>query len=154
MVHEYKLRGLCVGRLGCDLSEYKNYIEVTDFLPYHKLQEKMRQSRFLFVPNIYDASPRVVAECLIKNVPVLMNRSIICGFKYINNETGAFFIDENNIKNGLDMIIDKLNKNLFSTHLWWERNYGNKRSAKKLRDFLYNFFPEEIGSANYVSFII
>ena len=153
MVHEYKLKGLCVGRIGCDLSEYKDYIETTDFLPYHELQQRMRESRFLFLPNIYDASPRVVAECLIKNVPVLMNKSIICGFKYINNNTGAFFIDEHNIRNGLDIIIYKLSNNLYSTNKWWSNNYGYKNSSKKLRNFLYNFYPDEIGNSSLVSFI-
>jgi len=149
MINEYKLKGLCVGRIGCDLSMYGDNIEVTDFLPYYELQQKMRESKFLFLPNIYDASPRVIAECITKNLPVLMNKSIICGFKYITKETGEFFIDENNLRNGLDNImINKTPRN------WWKENYGIEKSSKKLRDFLFNFYPELLQNINYVSFII
>lgn len=150
MINEYKLKGLCVGRIGCDLSMYGNNITITDFLPYDELQQKMRESRFLFLPNIYDASPRVIAECLIKDLPILMNQNIICGFKYITNNTGEFFIDENNIRNGLDKILlyDKSPKKT------WEENYSNDKSSKKLRDFLYSVYPEILKNINNVSFII
>jgi hypothetical protein len=154
MVNEYNLKGLCVGRIGCDLNMYSDNITVTDFLPYEELQEKMRESKFLFLPNIYDASPRVVAECLIKDVPVLMNQNIICGFKYVNYETGDFFIDENNIRNGLDNILLKINNNLISPNKWWKNNYGVTRSSKKLRDFLYIQYPNILDKVKSVSFII
>ena len=149
MINEYNMKGLCVGRIGCDLSMYGDKITVTDFLPYHELQQKMRESKFLFLPNIYDASPRVVAECLIKDLPVLMNSSIICGFKYITKETGEFFIDEHNIRNGLDNILK--NK---TPKKWWNENYGIERSSKILRDFLYLQYPELLENIKSVSFII
>lgn len=151
MVNEYKLKGLCVGRIGCDLSMYDfgSNITITDFLPYNELQQKMRESRFLFLPNIYDASPRVIAECLIKDVPVLMNQSIICGFKYINKQTGEFFIDEHNIRNALDNIF--VNK---SPRKWWSENHSRDINSKKLRDFLYTQYPEIVKNIKSISFII
>jgi hypothetical protein len=153
MINQYGLKGLCVGRIGCNLEElYGDRIEVTDFLDYNILQQKMRESKFLFVPNIYDASPRVISECLIKNVPVLMNNNIICGFKYINNETGEFFIDEHDIKNALDKLINKLGR--ISPKTWWENNYGVNNSSIKLRNFLYLYYPEIFKNINKVSFII
>ena len=154
MINEYKLKGLCVGRIGCDLSMYPDNIITTDFLPYHELQKKMSESKFLFLPNIYDASPRVIAECLIKDVPILMNKNIICGFKYINNETGEFFIDENNIRNGLDNIISKINNNLYSPKKWWNNNYGFDKMSKKLRDFLYLEYPDILENVKNVSLVI
>ena len=152
MINEYNLTGLCVGRLGCDLSEYKDKIITTDFLPYNELQDKMRESRFLFLPNIYDASPRVIAECLIKDVPVLMNYSIICGFKYMNSETGEFFIDENNIRNALDNLLGKINT--ISPKTWWNENYGIEKSSIKLRNFLNIYYPEILKNVAKVSMII
>ena len=149
MINEYNMKGLCVGRIGCDLSSFKDNITVTDFLPYPELQQKMRESKFLFLPNIYDASPRVIAECITKDLPVLMNKSIICGFKYITKETGEFFIDEHNIRNGLDNILK--NK---SPKKWWKENYGIDKSSKKLRDFLFLYYPEILHNVNLVSFII
>jgi hypothetical protein len=134
MVHKYKLKGLCVGRIGCDLSEYADSITTTGFLSWQELQDKMIQSKFLFLSNIYDASPRVVAECLIKDLPVLMNNNIICGFKYVTPETGEYFIDEHNIRNALDVLLPKINNNLISPKKWWAENYGVERSSIKLRN--------------------
>jgi hypothetical protein len=152
MVNEYKLKGLCVGRIDCDLSEYGDSIETTDFLPWTTLQEKMRESKFLFVPNIYDASPRVVAECIIKDVPVLMNNNIVCGFKYINNETGEFFIDENNIRNALDNLLGRIDKMKPSS--WWNQHYGVDKCSIILRDFLYKFYPDILENVKKVSMVI
>ena len=154
MINEYNLKGLCVGRIGCDLDAYKNNITVTDFLPYNELQQKISESKFLFLPNIYDASPRVIAECLIQNVPILMNQNIICGFKYITNETGEYFIDENNIRNGLDKLLFKINNNLLSPQEWWNNNYGVEKSSINLRNFLYLQYPEILENVTKVSFII
>jgi hypothetical protein len=154
MVKEYKLKGLCVGRIGCDLSEYGDSITTTGFLPWQELQDKMRQSKFLFLPNIYDASPRVVAECLIKDLPVLMNNNIICGFKYITPETGEYFIDEHNIRNALDVLLPKINNNLISPKKWWAENYGVERSSIKLRDFLYQHHPKILENVKKVSMFI
>ena len=153
MINEYKLKGLIVGRVNCGLEElYKDNIEVTDFLEYHILQKKMRQSRFLFVPNIYDASPRVIAECLIKNVPVIMNKQILCGFKYINYETGNFFNDDHDIRNALDNLLSKID--IISPQKWWAENYSIEKSSIKLRNYLYNIYPDILKNTKSVKFII
>jgi hypothetical protein len=154
MINEYNLKGLCVGRIGCDLSEYGDNLITTDFLPWNELQQKMRESRFLFLPNIYDASPRVIAECLIKNVPVLMNKNIICGFKYINENTGEFFIDENDIKNGLDNLLYKLKNNNIFPKKWWEENYSVDKCSIILRNFLFTQYPDILKDIKKVSFVI
>jgi hypothetical protein len=154
MFDDYNLKGLIVGRIGCDLDKYKNNLKITDFLPWHELQTKMHQTKFLFLPNIYDASPRVIAECLIKGLPILMNKNIVCGFKYINYYTGEFFIDEHDIKNGLDNILYKINNNLFAPKKWWNDNYGVEKTSIKLRNFLYTYFPDILKDVNNVSFII
>jgi hypothetical protein len=147
------LKGLLVGRVGCGLEEkYKGFIETTDFLPYHDLQQKMKESRFLFVPNISDASPRVVAECLIKNVPVLMNFNILCGFKYINDQTGEFFTDETNVGNAAQNLLNKLPK--ISPQKWWKDNYSYSKSAVKLRNFLYNSYPDILENVKEVSLFL
>ena len=153
MCNEYNLKGLVVGRVGCNLEEkYKDKIIVTDFLDYFDLQEKMRQSKFLFVPNIYDASPRVVSECISKNIPVLMNKNIIGGSKYINYNTGELFIDEHDIKNALNNLLNKID--YISPISWWQDNYGSEKSSKKLRDFLYKSYPNILENVKNVSFII
>lgn len=137
MLQEFNLKILIIGRSNCGLEEkYGDRVEIMDMLPYHEFQEKIKESRFLFVPNIYDASPRVISEALIKNVPVLMNRSIVCGTKYINYETGELFTDENDLRYHLRRLLDKYDS--ISPKLWWDKNYGVTKSAIKFRNFLYN----------------
>jgi hypothetical protein len=135
MIQEFNLKILIVGRSNCELEEkYGDKVEIVDMLPYHEFQQKMRESRFLFVPNIYDASPRVVSEALIKDVPVLMNRSIVCGTKYINSQTGELFTDENDLRYHLRELLNKS----FSPKSWWKDNYGVSKSGIKFRNFLDN----------------
>jgi hypothetical protein len=153
LCNQLKLKGLLVGRVGCGLEEqYKGLIETTDFLQYHDLQNKMKESRFLFVPNISDASPRVVAECLIKNVPILMNANILCGFKYINNETGEFFSSESDVGDATRRLLTKLPN--ISPQKWWAENYSYSKSAIKLRDFLYESYPDVLKNVKEVSFFL
>ena len=112
----------------------------------------MRESKMLFVPNIYDASPRVVAECIIKDVPVLMNENILCGSKYITYETGELFSDENNCRVALTNLLNKQFK--ISPKKWWSENYSQEKSQKRLCEFLSESFPNELKSIEHVKFIL
>jgi len=153
MCNEYNMKGLVVGRVGCGLEEkYGDKLEVVEWLDWHILQEKMRESKMLFVPNIYDASPRVVAECIIKDVPVLMNRHILCGSKYINYETGELFSNEIDLKPALTNMVNKQYK--IAPKKWWSENYSNDKCQKRLRDFLYESFPGHLSGVDRVRFIL
>lgn len=153
MMKEFKLKGLVLGREGCGLEAlYGDRIEIAGFLEWHVLQEKMRESRMLFVPNIYDASPRVVAECITKNVPVLMNEEILCGSKYIHPETGEFFSTEANFKPALQRLLARIDT--ISPREWWKQHYNQKDSYKKLRDFLAKSFPGTLDHVDAVKFIL
>jgi glycosyltransferase involved in cell wall biosynthesis len=152
MVNEFNLRGLVVGRVGCGLEkQYGGKIEVVDMLPYHEFQTQLENSRMLFVPNIYDASPRVVAEAISKNVPVLMNRGIVCGSKYINDETGELFRDEYDIRSSLTRLLGRIDT--IKPNEWWKQNHSRKSAGKRLRDFFFAFAPEKVGNAQEVYFI-
>ena len=161
MFNKYKMKGLIVGRVGCGLeAKYGDRVETTDFLDYFVLQQKMRESKFLFVPNIYDASPRVVTECLVKGVPVLMNQNIVCGFKYINEFTGELFSDEHNFEASLLKLLGRLGK--IDPRKWWIDNYGRSTTGKKLRNFLleaseregYGEITEKLRNINEVHFVL
>jgi hypothetical protein len=153
MIHDFNMKGYVVGRLGCGLEEkYGDKIEVVDFQPWHELQEKMRESKMLFVPNVYDASPRVVAECITKNVPVLMNKNILCGSKYIEYETGEFFTDEHDLVQALRKMIVK--RGQVSPKDWWIKHYSQESSYKKLRDFLAECFKGTLDNVEEVKFIL
>jgi hypothetical protein len=149
MIQEFGLKILIVGRVNCGLEgKYGDQLEIVDMLPYHEFQDKIRQSRCLFVPNIYDASPRVIVEAMVNNVPVLMNRSIVCGSKYINNRTGVFFTDEHDIRYSLR----KMQQTVFDPRQWWLENYSLKKSSIKLRNFLASCFPYEMRTVKEVYF--
>ena len=149
MIKEFNCKILIIGRVNCGLEHlYGDNLEVVDMLPYHEFQQKIRQSRFLFVPNIYDASPRVVTEAMINNVPVLMNRSIVCGSKYINEETGMFFTDQNDIRYSLKKMLNKE----FSPRSWWAENYNVKKMGKAFRQFLAECYPDEMAKVKEVYF--
>jgi len=144
MINDYGLKVLVVGRIGCGLEERfgKDKIETTDFLPWNEFQDKIRESKILFVPNIMDASPRVIAEAMIKGLPVIMNKNIVCGSKYITADTGVLFNDEHDFPTALSQILEKYDEiSPKKVQDWWTANYGTKRSAKLLRDFLAKCYP-------------
>ena len=152
MCSEFGLKGLVVGRENCWLEneEYGSYLEVVGWLEWSDLQDKMREARFLFVPNVFDASPRVVAECITKNLHVLMNRKIMCGFKYINYNTGELFNDETDIRQALTNLLAK--PAAVSPKKWWSDNYSQDTSQKRLRDFLASAAP--LDDVERVKFIL
>ena len=153
MCREYGLKGLIVGRENCGLEkEYGSQLEVIGWLDWHVLQEKMNESKFLFVPNIFDASPRVIAECLTKDLQVLMNKNIVCGSKYVKYETGEFFTDENDIRQAINGLLNK--QGIVSPKKWWKENYSQEKSQKKLRDFLAECYPNELDNVSRVRFIL
>ena len=153
LCNEFHLKGLIVGRVGCGLEKpYGNKLEVVDWLDWHILQEKMRESNILFVPNIFDASPRVVAECITKDISVLMNRNILCGSKYINYETGEFFSNENDLKGALTNLLNRIYK--ISPKKWWSENISQEKSQGLLCDFLADAFPGSLDSVDRVKFIL
>lgn len=153
MCREFGLKGLIVGREGCGLeNEYGDKLEIMGWLEWNILQEKMRASNFLFVPNVFDASPRVIAECITKDLSVLMNRNILCGSKYITYETGELFTNETDIRTALTNLLNK--KNSTSPKKWWNDNYSKEKSERKLRDFLATSFPEAFVGISRVRFIL
>ena len=153
MCNEFQMKGLVVGRVGCGLEEkYGDKLEVVDWLDLHVLQEKMRDTKFLFVPNVFDASPRVIAEAMTKDLPVLMNKHILCGSKYINYDTGEFFSSETDLRPALTNLINKLFK--ISPKKWWKNNYSQEKSQARLREFLNTAFPSSLDKVDRVKFIL
>ena len=67
------------------------------YVPFGRFVHLIESSRALWTPNVEDASPRVLTQALCKNVPILVNRHIAGGWKYVNNRTGAFFSDEHDV---------------------------------------------------------
>ena len=95
MCGKYKLKGLLVGRKNCKLpKECDGMVETTDFLSQSELIESYQKSKFIFLPNQSDASPRILTEALCCGIPALVNYNILGGWKYISEKSGEFFTSE------------------------------------------------------------
>jgi len=107
------------------------------YVNYYKSLEYMRQSRFLLVPAVYDASPRVIIEAMSLNVPVLMNENIVGGWKYICKETGVFFSGISSLKGSVVELMGNLNT--YTPRSYVQQHYGRHISGKQLKGFVEKF---------------
>jgi hypothetical protein len=141
MCEKFNLKGILVGRKNCKFTEKCNgIVKATPFLPYFDFQKEMKKCKFLFVPNISDASPRVITEAICHNIPVLVNYNIVGGWhNVISGITGEFFTDENDIVDGLDKITK--NYDSYQARKWYQSNRGSKISGKILAEFLKENYP-------------
>lgn len=139
MCSVFKLRGAMVGRQNCDFTEQCNgIVKVFPALSYDKFQEELKKSRVLFVPNVSDASPRVMTEAMCYNIPVLVNESILGGWhNVVPGITGEFFNDERDISFALKKILTTQ----YHPRKWYMGNRGKEISGKKLADFLVKTYP-------------
>jgi hypothetical protein len=142
----FQLRGVMVGRVNCDYTDKCNGIVKTyDFLPYNEFQEEMKKSKFLFVPNISDASPRVITEAMKHNIPVLCNYDILGGWhNIIPDVTGEFFRDHVTLAQVMPEFLKKIDEGKYNPRKWFKENRGKYNSGKKLCEFLRQHFPQKV----------
>ena len=144
MCNKYKLKGLLVGRVNCEIPQGCNQLmELTDFMEYHTFIKTYNQSRFIFVPNIADASPRVLTEAICFNLPALVNYNILGGWKYIDDKTGELFVDENDFEGIFEKFMRKLNNNEYTPRDQFIKNFGTPNAGPKLLDFVCDCIPEK-----------
>jgi hypothetical protein len=131
-----------IGRENCEFTDQCNgIVKVIPFLPFHEFQKEIQKSKFIFVPNISDASPRVITESLCYNVPALVNYSIFGGWhNIIPGVTGEFFTNENDIIPALNNLLN--NYDSYKARDWFVNNRGKEKSGKILADFLIKNYPE------------
>lgn len=97
-------------------------------LPWERLLSHLAGARCLFVPNVMDASPRVLAEALCLDVPVVVNRNILGGWKYVNKFTGTFFDDEQDVIAAVRACLDQA----VSPRKWFCANFGPYLAGRRL----------------------
>jgi len=95
-----------VGRAGAPGLPLHPNIEYLPQLNWPAFVRVTASARAAFVPSQLDASPRVITEALAVDVPVLVNRRIIGGWKYIAPETGRFFDDEGDVVEAFFGLLD------------------------------------------------
>jgi glycosyltransferase involved in cell wall biosynthesis len=96
--------------LVCGTNRRKDFspkIEVIDFQIWSNFINYMNQCKFLFCTSIYDASPRIIVEALSLDIPVLLNKNILGGWKYITETTGMFFDPKDCIEKTITEFINK-----------------------------------------------
>ena len=125
---------LVIGRnapAGFDLPNvtYKPYLNWYEFL------DTIEESRVLFVPNVSDASPRILTESLCKGTPILVNKHIFGGWKYVNDCTGAFFESQDDVIIQLHQV---LNASCDPRKWFLDTYYPNGESIKlkELKEFI------------------
>lgn len=141
MCSQFRLKGVLVGRKGCEFTnQCDGIVKVVPFLKYDEFQKEIQKCKFLFVPNISDASPRVITETMCYNIPVLVNRDILGGWhNVIPSITGEFFTNENDIALSITNMLK--NYSQYQPRKWYEENRGKEISGKKLANFLIENYP-------------
>lgn len=145
LCEKFKLKGLLVGRQDCEIPEgCKPYITTTGWLDYSENIKQYNKCKFIFVPNIRDASPRVITEAMAADCAVLINKNILGGWKYAVEETGSLFNNENDIEKVLNEFIPKLKEGKYKSRKYIIDNYGPVNSGRKLKEFLFTNFGDKL----------
>ena len=121
----------------------KGKILQTTGLPQDKAFDYIRQSRFLFLPQVWDASPRMAVEAMTMNVPLLMNWPIIGGWKYIvSGRTGEFFHDHLDLRQSVEHLMANLDG--YEPRKYVLEHYGEENAGTKLRKFIEENFGDRV----------
>tara|TARA_Y100001970_G_C14200049_1_gene840561 strand:- start:443 stop:1543 length:1101 start_codon:yes stop_codon:yes gene_type:complete len=150
---DFHLKGLIIGRTNCTITEKCNtYITSVPFQPQSKFFELLQECKWIFVPNISDASPRVVTQAMCYNMPVLMNKNIVGGWKYIDeNHTGTFFTNEHDLSQSLQKFLRYFS--IYKPREWYMKRYGKNKSGKQLLHFLKKYYHQvDFKDAEYAFF--
>ena len=148
MCKQYKLKGLLIGRVGCEIPpQCHQLMELTDFMEYHTFIKQFNRCKFILTASFQDASPRTATEAMCFNLPVLMNKNILGGWQYMNDKTGSFYDPDNldEFPTTLEKFLKKLNNNEYTPREWFIENYGKYNTGKRLLKFVQEVFkPEEL----------
>ena len=155
-----KLRGTIFDKAYRKVMTEINEIDNMKFI-YKKFSTKevcaiMRGSKFVLYPNTADASPRLLTEAIVRGVPVVVNKDIYGGWKYINNRNGSFFdglsieeyVDDKDTGENEESLMHSISKVLSIdrggvSNTFYEK-YGFKNSAVKFASII-----NRISSTNY-----
>lgn len=132
------LEGILVGRsqIG-DLPDCGGRLMIRGEIPWRELMAVFTRSRFVFVPNRVDPSPRVIAEALCMNTPVLVNHRILGGWHYVNPFTGFFFEDEHDVGTAALRCL----REWTSPRRWFVAHHGPLLAGERLKRFIGQFDP-------------
>lgn len=128
---ELGLRSLVVGRAELALCGQAGITQV-DRLDWPPLLAAMAAARLVFCPNALDPSPRVIAEALCLDRPVLVHRAILGGWKYVNRHTGDFFDDEQDVVEAASRLLGQVT----APRDWFRAHHGPAQAGRRLAGLL------------------
>jgi glycosyltransferase involved in cell wall biosynthesis len=131
LCHALGWRALVVGRADAGFPE-QDGIVFRAGMPWRELLGAIARAHLLFAPNADDPSPRVLAEALCLNVPVLVQREILGGWKYVSPYSGAFFDDVHDVAQAAAALAH----GALAPHDWFRANFGPAASARRLAALL------------------
>ena len=139
---------LDMNKVACDKSLISRLFRVKGKKPplnSRKLNKLMQSSRVMICGNTNDASPKIISEAIIRGLPVILNKNILGGQKYINESTGVLFDGPKSrsdvfdkyeyYKNQLSFAIQEAlssQYNLQEMRNFYYKNYGLKRVSRRL----------------------
>ena len=152
MCGKFKLKGAIIGRENCQITDLcSGIVKIHPFLKYHEFQKELQKAKFLFVPNIADASPRVITESLCYDMRLLVNYNILGGWKYVTPQTGEFFHDEKDLEPVLKKLMSNMDK--YQPRKHFTENYGKVNAGKKLAKFIKTHYPNVVPSADKLEYV-
>jgi len=134
LTEEAGLRVLVVGRAdSADLPPMPG-VDVVESLPleWGEFLRLVARCRLAFFPDRFDASPRALAEALALDVPVLVNRRILGGWKYVTPSTGAFFDDDQDVTDAALRVLS----GTCEPRAWFAARFGRERAERRFARLL------------------
>jgi glycosyltransferase involved in cell wall biosynthesis len=133
LCYDLDLRGLLLGRWQIFDLPFRHNLTVVGDMPRREVLQYLGRSRFVFVPSVKDASPRILAEALCMDVPILVNQEILGGWKYVDESTGAFFSSEGDLLRAAEQCLGGRPR----PRSWFQANHGPMNAALRLSTFLH-----------------
>jgi hypothetical protein len=128
LCEELRMRALVVGAPPVALPG----VTCVGALPWPDLLGHIARARLVFAPNADDASPRVLAEALCLDTPILVHRDILGGWHYVNAFTGAFFEGEHDVVAGARACLAIAG----SPRRWFRAHHGPYLAGQRLLGLL------------------
>ena len=137
------LTGVIVGRSSCRrrfAPHTQARLDFLDAMPRSNFLDLLSTVRILFVPNVHDASPRIIPEAILCGCALLVNVHIVGGWKYVRPSVGMFFDgDAPNASNEIALKASALahrSRNRGIDGAFYRSEFGRRASARRLGAFL------------------
>jgi len=89
--HDDKLHNRALEKIKSNWKKFPNLKMISKSFSINEVCSIMLGCKSVLFPNEADASPRILAEAIVRGRPVIVNSSIYGGWKYVNDVTGRFF---------------------------------------------------------------